>query len=102
MHKSIQQTLVIMSIDWQADQQYNIPIKNKAQRHTERGSEMRNIINNAIKLLNKKSTLDEIKAVLSAECKKATFTITNEDWNYMFDEVLLGLSGKENFITPIN
>ena len=53
---------------------------------------MREIINNAVGKLNKNSTLDEIKTVLKEECEKVNFTISKEDWNYMFDEVILNLN----------
>lgn len=52
---------------------------------------MRRIINNAMNKLNGKSTLDEIKAVLSEECYNASFEITMKDWNYMMTEILYRL-----------
>ena len=50
---------------------------------------MKKIIDNAIKRLNKNSTLDEIKMILKEECEKVTFSINGKDWNNMFDEILI-------------
>ena len=53
---------------------------------------MQKIIDNAIKNLNKNSTLDEIKRALKAECKKVSFLIDEKDWNYMMTEILYELA----------
>lgn len=53
---------------------------------------MQEMINNAIKNLNKDSTLDEIKRVLKWECEKVSFPIDTKEWNYMFDEILYRLA----------
>lgn len=53
---------------------------------------MKTIVMNTLAKVNKNSTLDEIKAVIKAECKKADFEVTNNDWNDMFDDVLYFLA----------
>ena len=53
---------------------------------------MKTIVMNTLAKVNKDSTLDEIKAVMKAECAKATFEITNNDWNEMFNDVLYSLA----------
>ena len=53
---------------------------------------MKKIIDNAIKKINKNSTLDEIKIALKEECEKVTFSIDEKDWGYMFNEILAYLS----------
>lgn len=52
---------------------------------------MKNIVINTLANVNIKSTLDEIKAVLRAECAKVDFEITNNDWNDMLTDVLCEL-----------
>lgn len=53
---------------------------------------MKNIVMNTLEKINKHYTLDEIKAVLTDECKKATFEITEEDYNEMFGDILYTLA----------
>lgn len=52
---------------------------------------MQEIINRAIKKLDKNSTLDEIKKTLKEECEKVDFSIDTKDCNYMFDEIIIRL-----------
>jgi len=52
---------------------------------------MKTIVMNTLAKVNKDSTLDEIKAVMKAECAKVTFKITDSDWNNMLTEVLYEL-----------
>lgn len=53
---------------------------------------MKTIVMNTLAKVNKNSTLDEIKAVMKAECAKVDFEITNRDWNDMLTDVLYELS----------
>ena len=53
---------------------------------------MKNIVMNTLAKVNKDSTLDEIKAVMKAECAKVEFEITNKDWNDMFTDVIYALA----------
>ena len=53
---------------------------------------MQEMINNAIKNLNKNSTLDEIKNALRWECEKVSFPIDEKDWDYMMTEILYKLT----------
>ena len=55
------------------------------------GLKMQEIINRAIKKLNKNSTPDEIKKALKEECAKVDFSIDTKDWNYMFEEIIIRL-----------
>jgi hypothetical protein len=53
---------------------------------------MKTIVINTLAKVNKNSTLDEIKAVMRAECEKVDFEITNSDWNDMMTDVLYELA----------
>ena len=53
---------------------------------------MKTIVMNTLAKVNKNSTLDEIKAVMKAECEKVDFEITNNDWKDMLDDVLYSLA----------
>ena len=53
---------------------------------------MKNIVMNTLAKVNKNSTLDEIKAVMKAECAKVDFEITKSDWNDMLTNVLYELA----------
>ena len=53
---------------------------------------MKNIVMNTLAKVNKNSTLDEIKAVMKAECAKVDFEIANSDWNDMLTNVLYELA----------
>lgn len=55
-------------------------------------TQMKNIVINVLAKVNKDSTLDEIKAVMKAECAKVEFEITNNDWSDMLTDVLYALA----------
>ena len=52
-------------------------------------------INKAIAKLQYESSLDEIKSTLKEEMAKTGLNFSNDDWNYMFDAVILGLRDKK-------
>lgn len=53
---------------------------------------METIVMNTLAKVNKDSALDEIKAVMKAECEKVTFEITDNEWNDMLNDVLYSLA----------
>lgn len=53
---------------------------------------MNKMIDNVMKSLNKASTLTEIKDALRRECEKASFPISEKDWQYMMTEILYELA----------
>ena len=53
---------------------------------------MKNIVMNTLAKINKNSTLDEIKAVMKAECAKVDFEITKSDWNDMLTNIFYELA----------
>lgn len=53
---------------------------------------MQEMINNAVKNLDKNSTLDEIKRALKWECEKVSFPIGPKDWDYMLNEIIYKLA----------
>lgn len=47
------------------------------------------IAKNVVSRIDKNATFDEIKAELKAECEKATFEITDKDFNEMFAAIIV-------------
>lgn len=53
---------------------------------------MKTIVMNTLAKVNQNSTLDEIKAVMKAECAKVTFEITEADYNDILTDILYALA----------
>lgn len=63
---------------------------------------MTGIVNNAMKALNKNSSLTEIKTALSNAIEEANITVSEKRWNEFMDDILYRLAIEEPNLTTIH